>query len=417
MTKYITISTGEPAPTHARPANKKKRKVPAEGEGIETLALTGLDGHVVRTESLSSDSKRPAPSNNGSATTDFVIETFNAKDIKAGILSNWQKYVDHPEKIVKVMRKLYPNVGTTSSQLSSLKSTLSNLTPRPPDTFLDALKLSKKEYTSLRNAYREKRDKEGFNVTVVHDADKLVAQALEMIVSSDFRVLWPAVVLLSGLRPADVLTVKINVSPQTNHMHPEFWVCISGWAKKGQVHDASKRDFCRDHPLLCPSWLWVRAVEIVRAHFNKGKLTKRQQHQRYGKYQMQLLAKGFPQMVRPTHVLFRRFYAKYSYLYFADDFPNVISENSYTSWVLGHTSMEPALSYTNLQVRGAGKIKLFDIGRNLKVVAPAATTTPAREQSRNPVLAPRLNTSTSRRPEPRQKTRPPVQIKSEHHFR
>ena len=113
MTKYLTVSTGETV-THT---NKKRRKVSAEG----TLALTGLDGHVVRTESLSSDSKRPAPSNNGSATTDFVIETFNAKDIKAGILSGWQKYVDHPEKIVKVMRKLYSNVGTTSSQLSALR--------------------------------------------------------------------------------------------------------------------------------------------------------------------------------------------------------------------------------------------------------------------------------------------------------
>ena len=31
------------------------------------------------------------------------------------------------------------------------------------------------------------------------------------------------------------------------------------------------------------------------------------------------------------------------------------------------TLTEPALSYTNLDIRGAGKIKLFDIGRQLKV--------------------------------------------------
>ena len=77
-------------------------------------------------------------------------------------------------------------------------------------------------------------------------------------------------------------------------------------------------------------------------------------------------------ILNPTHVLFRRFYATYSFLYFKNDFENVIGENSYISHVLGHTSTEPALSYTNLDIRGAGKIKLFDIGRQLQVpVAPA----------------------------------------------
>ena len=73
--------------------------------------------------------------------------------------------------------------------------------------------------------------------------------------------------------------------------------------------------------------------------------------------------------MQPTHVLFRRFYAKYSYLYFDDDFPNVIGENSYILWVLGHSSVEPALSHTNLHLRNAGKTKLFDIGRGLTVPA------------------------------------------------
>ena len=37
--------------------------------------------------------------------------------------------------------------------------------------------------------------------------------------------------------------------------------------------------------------------------------------------------------------------------------------------MLGHTSVEPALSYINIQLRDAGKIKLFDIGRGLRVSA------------------------------------------------
>ena len=133
------------------------------------------------------------------------------------------------------------------------------------------------------------------------------------------------------------------------------------------MKDEKNRDFCRDHPLLCPSYLWTRAIGIIRAHFNKEKLTKRELHQRFAKYWLQLLAKGFPQLVKPTHVLLRRFYAKYGFLYFQEDFDNIIGENSYISWVLGHTSVEPALSYTNLHLRCAGKLKLWDVGRALKV--------------------------------------------------
>ena len=220
----------------------------------------------------------------------------------------------------------------------------------------------------LRESYREKRDKEGFNLAVVNDADKLVSQASEMLTSDDYRVLWPAVVLCSGLRPIEVLTVDIKPSPEEKHPHDSWWVCVSNWAKKGDnVKVAKNRDFCRDHPLLCPAWIWCRAMKKIRAHFNKQKLTKRELHQRYNKYWLQLLAKGFPQLVKPTHVLLRRFYAKYSYLYFQNEFANPISENSYTSWVLGHTSMEPALSYTNLHLRNAGKLKLWQTGLKLKI--------------------------------------------------
>ena len=87
---------------------------------------------------------------------------------------------------------MYSNLGTLSSQLSNLKSLLSTQKPPPSIDYLDALKLKKTEYRELRESYREKRDKEGFNLAVVNDADKLVSQAFEMLTSSDFRVLWPA---------------------------------------------------------------------------------------------------------------------------------------------------------------------------------------------------------------------------------
>ena len=43
--------------------------------------------------------------------------------------------------------------------------------------------------------------------------------------------------------------------------------------------------------------------------------------------------------------------------------------------MLGHTSIEPALSYTNLHIKNAGKLNLFQIGMNLKL--PASNNTMA----------------------------------------
>jgi hypothetical protein len=345
-------------PLEDSPPPKRKRRVKHE-------PIFLLDEHGLPTSAPGSDVM-------------VIPRALDAKETKYAVVSNWQAY--SAKEVVRLMRQLYSgNTGTLSSQLSQLKSTLSSLPSPPPAEYLDELKLSRAEYKTLRDNYRQARDKEGFNLTVVHNADGLVAHALEMMTSSDFRVLWPAAVLCCGLRPVELLTCKFR-RPETKHgAHDGWWVCVSGWAKKGQnVKDAAQRDFCRDHPLLCPSWLFLRAIGIIRAHFNKdNKLDKRGLHQRYAKYWLSLLRKGMPQLVQPTHVLFRRFFAKYSFLYFAEDFPNVIGENSFITWVLGHTSVEPALSYTNLHIRNAGKLKLFEVGKALQV--PAVIPPPSKK--------------------------------------
>ena len=45
----------------------------------------------------------------------------------------------------------------------------------------------------------------------------------------------------------------------------------------------------------------------------------------------------------------------------------MIGENAFITHVLGHTSTEPSLSYINLHLRGAGKLKLFEVGKALQV--------------------------------------------------
>ena len=63
-----------------------------------------------------------------------VVSILDSKNTKNNIISNWPAY--SPAHIIKLMKQLYPNTATASSQLSTLKSILSTLDPPPPDEFL-----------------------------------------------------------------------------------------------------------------------------------------------------------------------------------------------------------------------------------------------------------------------------------------
>ena len=163
-----------------------------------------------------------------------MIEIPDPKSVKQAIVENWHAYT--PKQVIALMRKCYPNTATASSQLSNLKSVLAGLGTRaPPEDWLHQLRLSRREYKELANAYREKRDKEGKSLRIVHDADMLVERALEMITSSDYRVLWPAVILCSGLRPAEILSCNNYQRNARQHQpHPPGLVGVHiGLGEKG----------------------------------------------------------------------------------------------------------------------------------------------------------------------------------------
>ena len=65
-----------------------------------------------------------------------------------------------------------------------------------------------------------------------------------------------------------------------------------------------------------------------------------------------------------------------------EDFPGIIGENSYITHVLGHTSTEPSLSYINLHLRNAGKLKLFEVGKRLQV--PVSKRSPKVDKRKRP---------------------------------
>ena len=208
----ITIKTDE---SPAKTTNSTHKKQTKKANQNDTITIHTDSPRVKRRKNLTLFGRVPnklalAVGNTQVSADTKIISVLDPKETKHHIVTHWQAY--SPQQVLKLMRQMYSNLGTLSSQLSNLKNLLSSQKPSPPSEFLDALKLKKSEYKQLREDYREKRDKEGFTLAVVNDADKLVSQALEMLTSDDFRILWPAAVLCSGLRPIEILTVDIKPS-------------------------------------------------------------------------------------------------------------------------------------------------------------------------------------------------------------
>ncbi len=85
-----------------------------------------------------------------------------------------------------------------------------------------------------------------------------------------------------------------------------------------------------------------------------------------------VLQKAYPQWPGITAKLCRRFFAVYAYEYFGKSFFLKGSSQSsligFSHWMLGHASLgDEAIAYQSLALRPKPKLKLFEIGRSLKV--------------------------------------------------
>lgn len=304
----------------------------------------------------------PAPN---SATVVVVSQGIDIKASRQLILENWRSYT--PAKIVAIIKKYYANIRTAAVQLSHLKAELAALPNSPPPEFLKGIRLSTAEYREIRSAYQAKRQKEGTSVRSVPNVDLIVKQALEYLCSWSPNLIWCGLVVCTGWRPIEILKVaEINMKTQNQHIHQGFWACQSAFAKRS--HAIHKYDICRDRPFLAPVWLIERGMQIVRKRWRTAGLTNREINQKYGKHLTQILQRGFPNLVKPTHVLFRRLFAAYSFMYFKEDMPGM-SADTFASWVLGHAVLsDQILSYLHLNLQNAGKLDLFLIGKGLEVL-------------------------------------------------
>ena len=145
----------------------------------------------------------------------------------------------------------------------------------------------------------------------------------------------------------------------------------------------------RDRPFLVAYWLIERAVSIVRTRWPTRGLTNREISRKYSSHWQKILQKAYPQVPGITARLCRRFFAVYSFHYFGKSVfiggESQASLNGYASWVLGHATLEDHIrslrtGYSSLIVRPMPKLKLFEIGANLKVVEAPPAKNPSKQR-------------------------------------
>lgn len=95
---------------------------------------------------------------------------------------------------------------------------------------------------------------------------------------------------------------------------------------------------------------------------------------------------SYPQVPGITARLCRRFFAVYSFHFFGKSVfiggESQSSLNGYSSWVLGHATLEDqVIAYSSLIVRPMPKLKLFEVGANLKVVEPQRAVVPSKQRA------------------------------------
>jgi hypothetical protein len=160
----------------------------------------------------------------------MVVSLLDIKATRKMILDNWKKYT--PEKIVTILREYYTNMRSLAVMLSQLKKDLKRLTDAPPDEFLSEIRLSKKEYNDIRALNNDIRKRGAMSVVVVSNADQLVLQAMQYLVSDSQNLLYAAVFLVSGLRPIELdlklllelggPCIRSQTSPKTRWAVPKY---------------------------------------------------------------------------------------------------------------------------------------------------------------------------------------------------
>jgi hypothetical protein len=270
------------------------------------------------------------------------------------ILNNWEQYTPH--QIVNLFTESYPNKGSRSSLLSSFKSSLKKLNSPPSNEYLSSLALGKNVYEEINTSYSMKKQEEGFNIKIIPNVGRAVLQAINNINSNDINELWPSVILCSGFRPIEVLTSTFKPFNLGSIPHKDFYILVSGLAKKRGTEEG----LLRQHPLLCPGDKWLKAVERI-----KGALpiqeTNAKTLQKYGRLFLKWTKEAYPYVPKITNTLNRKLYSMYAYYSYRNDYPGIVDRLTFINYILGHNSMSSSSVYNLVDFDINEIINIFEI--------------------------------------------------------
>ena len=312
-----------------------------------------------------------------------TIQVVDIKQTRHEILANWRGF--SPAEIVR-LHKIHYNLRSASVMLSNLKKELAALEDPPNEEYLSKLALSKAEYNSIRKLNQDTRKRGALNVLTVSNADAIVLQSLQYITTSDANLLFAALLVLTGARPIEIAKIaQYKTALNNEQQHPAFWACQFKFAKRGTM--LTKYNECRDRPFLAPYWLIERGLAIVRKRWPCRGLTNHHISKKFSSQWQKIVVKAYPMLPGITARLCRRFFAVYSFAFFGKSVfvggESQASLNGYASWVLGHASLEDqVIAYSSLIIRPVPKLKLFEIGRNLKVSENSGSAKPSLKSER-----------------------------------
>jgi hypothetical protein len=347
----------------------------ARGDGVLIIPMDN-DVQMKKQTTHISDDVGPVESANVK-----IIATINIKDTKEQILQSPEVYT--AAQVVGIFRNHYTNKNTLSVMLSRFKNELLRLDPVP--TWVDGVKLSKKEYREIRTSSVEARTRGAMNVRVISCSDALITQALEYMCSSDPKLLYAGTIAVSGWRPIEVIKmalVRSKLNNQQGAATPHYG-CQYRFAKRGRNMKTTYAA-CRDKVFLCPYYLVERALRIIRNHWNVQHLTNTQINRKLSSTLAKILTCAFPMMPGVNARILRRHYCLYAYEYFGRSgfFHEGSSQASligFSHWMLGHAVLsDEAISYNSLKLHPRPKLPLLKMGKQLKVGSPASSLTQTR---------------------------------------
>ena len=136
-----------------------------------------------------------------------------------------------------------------------------------------------------------------------------------------------------------------------------------------------------DRCFLGPYYLVEIAMKRVRTKWPCKHLTNLQVNRKYQTQLGRIVTRAFPQWPGISARFCRRFFGVYSYTYFGSGFFHETSSQAslagHVSWHLGHAVLgDEVIAYESLVIRPKPALKLFDLGRNLRIKQPKSSRTP-----------------------------------------